>query len=74
MNFFDRLADRIEAVDSVVSVGLDPDPRRIPAPLREYDLPRFAFNRRIIDATHEHAAAFKPNAAFYEDPDGWRAL
>jgi orotidine-5'-phosphate decarboxylase len=38
------------------------------------DLPRWAFNRRIIDATHEHAACYKPNAAFYEDPDGWRAL
>ncbi|MFC7116257.1 orotidine-5'-phosphate decarboxylase [Natronoarchaeum sp. GCM10025703] len=74
MNFFDRLADRIETVDSVVSVGLDPDTSRIPEPLHEYDLPRFAFNRRIIDATHDHAAVFKPNAAFYEDPDGWRAL
>ncbi|WP_415381318.1 orotidine-5'-phosphate decarboxylase [Halosimplex sp. TS25] len=74
MNFFDRLADRIATADSVVSVGLDPDPSRIPEHLQEYDLPRWAFNRRIIDATHEHAAAFKPNAAFYEDPDGWKAL
>jgi orotidine-5'-phosphate decarboxylase len=74
MNFFDRLADRIGAVDSVVSVGLDPDPDRIPDHLHDHDLPRWAFNRRIIDATHEHAAAFKPNAAFYEDPDGWKAL
>ncbi|NHN47260.1 orotidine-5'-phosphate decarboxylase [Halostella sp. JP-L12] len=74
MRFFDRLADRIDAVDSVVSVGLDPDPDRIPDHLRDRDLPRWAFNRRIIDATHEHAAAFKPNAAFYEDPDGWAAL
>ncbi|MFA9518330.1 orotidine-5'-phosphate decarboxylase [Halopenitus sp. H-Gu1] len=72
--FFDRLADRIAAVDSVVSVGLDPDPDRIPAFLSETDLPRWAFNRRIIDATHEHAACYKPNAAFYEDADGWRAL
>jgi orotidine-5'-phosphate decarboxylase len=72
--FFERLAARIEAIDSVVSVGLDPDPGRIPEHLREYDLPRWAFNRRIIDATHEHAAVFKPNAAFYEDPDGWAAL
>jgi len=72
--FFDRLADRIAAVDSVVCVGLDPDPDRIPEHLRDHDLPRWAFNRRIIDATHEHAACFKPNAAFYEDPDGWRAL
>ncbi|ELY67764.1 orotidine-5'-phosphate decarboxylase [Natrinema versiforme] len=74
MNFFDRLHDRIRTVDSVVSVGLDPDPSRIPEHLQEYDLPRWAFNRRIIDATHEHAAVYKPNAAFYEDPDGWAAL
>ncbi|WP_227374420.1 orotidine-5'-phosphate decarboxylase [Haladaptatus halobius] len=74
MNFFDRLADRIVATDSIVSVGLDADIDRIPEHLAEYDLPRWAFNRRIIDATHEHAAAFKPNLAFYEDADGWAAL
>jgi orotidine-5'-phosphate decarboxylase len=74
MSFFDRLRRRIEAVDSVVSVGLDPDPDRLPDHLHGHDLPRWAFNRRIVDATHEHAAAYKANAAFYEDPDGWRAL
>ncbi len=74
MTFFDRLADRIDAVDSVVSVGLDPDMDRLPEHLLDRDLPRWAFNRRIIDATHEHAACYKPNAAFYEDPDGWAAL
>jgi orotidine-5'-phosphate decarboxylase len=74
MTFFDRLRERIEAVDSVVSVGLDPDPDRLPATVADADLPRWAFNRRIIDATHDHAACYKPNAAFYEDPDGWRAL
>lgn len=72
--FFERLHERISAVDSVVCVGLDPDTRRLPEHLDEYDLPRWAFNRRIIDATHEHAAAYKPNVAFYEDSDGWRAL
>jgi len=72
--FFDRLRQRIERVDSVVSVGLDADPDRIPDFLADRDLPRWAFNRRIIDATHEHAACYKPNAAFYEDADGWRAL
>lgn len=74
MNFFDRLADRIAAVDSVVCVGLDPDLDRLPESMLDRDLPRWAFNRRIIDATHEHAAAYKPNAAFYEDADGWRSL
>ncbi|MFB6162221.1 MAG: orotidine-5'-phosphate decarboxylase [Halococcoides sp.] len=74
MGFFDRLSDRIASVDSLVSVGLDPDPERLPAAVVDRDLPRWAFNRRIIDATHEYAAAYKPNAAFYEDADGWRAL
>jgi len=74
MTFFDRLRERIERVDSVVSVGLDADRSRLPPHLDDHDLPRWAFNRRIIDATHEHAACYKPNAAFYEDGDGWRAL
>ena len=74
MGFFETLADRIDAANSVVSVGLDPDPSRLPEHVADADLPRWAFNRRIIDATHEHAACYKPNAAFYEDPDGWRAL
>ena len=74
MQFFATLAERIETVDSVVSVGLDPDPSRLPEFVADADLPRWAFNRRIIDATHEHAACYKPNAAFYEDAAGWRAL
>ena len=74
MQFFDRLAERIERIDSVVSVGLDPDLARLPDEVADSDLPRWSFNRRIIDATHEHAACYKPNAAFYEDSDGWRAL
>lgn len=74
MTFFERLAARIDQVHSVVSVGLDPDLDRLPDRLLDRDLPRFAFNRRIIDSTHKHTAAYKPNAAFYEDPNGWRAL
>ena len=74
MGFFERLGARIEATNSVVSVGLDPDPSRLPAFVSDADLPRWAFTRRIIDATHEHAACYKPNAAFYEDADWWRAL
>ncbi|MFB6117311.1 orotidine-5'-phosphate decarboxylase [Halosegnis sp.] len=73
MGFFDDLATRIDATNSVVSVGLDPDPGRLPDFI-DADLPRWAFNRRVIDATNEHAACYKPNAAFYEDADGWRAL
>ena len=72
--FFERLGERIDRIDSVVSVGLDADPSRIPEHLHDADLPQWAFNRRIIDASHEYAACYKPNAAFYESADGWRAL
>ena len=74
MQFFDRLEARISAAESVVSVGLDPDPARLPEAVQDAELPRWQFNRRLIDATCEHVACYKPNAAFYEDPDGWRSL
>jgi orotidine-5'-phosphate decarboxylase len=74
MSFFDRLDERIRATDSVLCVGLDPHPDRLPGAVADAALPRWAFTRRIIDATHEHAACYKPNVAFYEDADGWRAL
>lgn len=74
MDFFDSLSERIERTDSVLSVGLDPDLDRLPSVVMDHELPRWAFNRRIIDATHEYAAAYKPNVAFYEDPNGWRSL
>lgn len=74
MSFFDRLADRISATDSVVCVGLDPALDRLPESVMDARLPRWAFNRRIIDATHPHVAAYKPNIAFYEDSIGWESL
>jgi orotidine-5'-phosphate decarboxylase len=73
-SFFEWVGDRVASTGSVVSVGLDPDVERLPDFVADHELPRWAFNRRVIDATHEYAAAFKPNAAFYEDADGWRAL
>jgi uridine monophosphate synthetase len=54
-------------------VGLDPHPSDLPAPTaaaaRDFCL-------RLIKATSSYAAAFKPNAAFFElyGPEGWTAL
>jgi orotidine-5'-phosphate decarboxylase len=50
---------------SLVCVGLDPDLARLPPELAGAPEPLFAFNRRIIDATADLAAAFKPQIAFY---------
>jgi orotidine-5'-phosphate decarboxylase len=61
---------------SYLCIGLDTEPEKIPSfLLREKD-PVFEFNKRIIDATHTFAVAYKPNVAFYEcnGPEGWRTL
>jgi orotidine-5'-phosphate decarboxylase len=62
-----------------LAVGLDPDLRRIPgsfAPEAEPGERVIEFNRRIVAATADLAAAYKPNAAFYEalGAEGFRAL
>jgi orotidine-5'-phosphate decarboxylase len=46
-------------------VGLDPDPARLPADIGARAGPLYAFNRRIVDATFDLAAAYKPQIAFY---------
>jgi orotidine-5'-phosphate decarboxylase len=71
--FNQRLRQVCRARDSLLCVGLDPDPDRLPAILRGDIL---AFNRAIIEATSPFAAAFKLNAAFYEalGSKGWAVL
>ena len=57
---------RVANVDSLLCVGLDTRLERIPERFRQEELPQFAFNRSIIQATHPWVCAFKPNIAFYE--------
>lgn len=61
-----RLAERTASVGSVLCLGLDPDPARLPAgfPADVAGVERFA--RLIIEAAGPFAAAIKPNLAFYE--------
>ena len=68
--FAQRLDSACESSRSLVCVGLDPDPSMMP--LKDVA----AFNRAIVDATHDLVGAYKPNLAFYEAMglDGWNAL
>lgn len=66
MDFRDKLAAASRARDSVLCVCLDPDPERIPESLGRGPQAILKFNRRIIKATSEYAAAFKLQLAFYE--------
>lgn len=55
--------------DSLLCVGLDPDPERLPAGLRGGPAgvgDVAAFQRAIIEATSDLVCAYKPNLAFYE--------
>ncbi|CAN0015615.1 unnamed protein product, partial [Phaeothamnion confervicola] len=63
MGFFTWLAERAESINSLLCVGLDPHASELPANTAEAAL---AFSKRLIDATAPYAAAFKPNAAFFE--------
>lgn len=79
MDFFARLEKRVESVDSVLCIGLDPafSQREIrergAAACAQIAIDR---NKRIIEAASLYAAAFKPNIAFYEalGETGMRAL
>jgi orotidine-5'-phosphate decarboxylase len=46
-------------------VGLDPDPAKFPNDLGLDAARLHAFDRRVIDATYDVAAAYKPQIAFY---------
>ena len=68
--FVEKLQAAAERNNSLLCVGLDPDPKLMPvADVAE-------FNRAIIEATSDRVCAYKPNLAFYEalGPAGHEAL
>ena len=72
----DQLIQQIHNKKSFLCIGLDVDINKIPKHLLDEEDPIFAFNKAIIDATHQLCVAYKPNTAFYEayGLKGWRAL
>ncbi len=50
---------------SLLCVGLDPDPARFPASVGTTPESIVAFNRAIIEATSDLACCYKPNLGFY---------
>jgi orotidine-5'-phosphate decarboxylase len=65
MNFIDMLDARWRIADTLLCVGLDPDPARFPAHLRNRPEAIFDFCRAIVDATAALACAFKPQIAYF---------
>ena len=72
-SFFSFLEKRVDDCSSLLCIGLDPHVSDLPAPTaaaaRDFCL-------TLVKQTSRYAAAFKPNAAFFEvfGADGWTAL
>ena len=78
-SFLDRLREIQANRSSLLCVGLDPDPDRLPPHLlKRHGLADavLAFNRAIIEATADAACAFKLNLAFFEilEERSWEVL
>ncbi len=60
MNFLEKLLSAAHTNESLLCIGLDPDPELMP------DVSVLEFNKCIIDATSDLVCAYKPNLGFYE--------
>lgn len=71
-----QLTAEIRKKQTFLCIGLDTDLDKIPDFLKNTQDPLFAFNKAIIDATHDLCVAYKPNTAFYEayGSAGWKSL
>jgi uridine monophosphate synthetase len=71
--FFSFLEKRVDDCSSLLCVGLDPHVNDLSAPTAASALD---FCLTLVKQTAPYAAAFKPNAAFFEvfGPEGWAAL
>jgi len=65
MRFTEMLAAAWEKNNSLLCVGLDPDPARLPACLRQKPDALFQFCAAIVDATAPLVCAFKPQIAYF---------
>lgn len=66
MTYLERLAARTAAAGSVLCLGIDPDPDALPAGFPSGLRGVEAFSRLLLEAALPHAAAVKPNLAFFE--------
>lgn len=71
-----NLVQAIQAKQSFLCIGLDPELDKLPPSIQQDPEPILTFNKAVIDATADLAVAYKPNVAFYEalGSRGWDIL
>ena len=76
MDFVSHLRAIQKRKTSLLCVGLDPDPQKLPASLRRRKNGVVEFCKAIVEATEEYACAYKVNLAFFEalGNRGWDSL
>jgi orotidine-5'-phosphate decarboxylase len=65
MNFLEQLRQAERQNGSLLCVGLDPDPAKFPAHLKNDATRIYDFCAAIVDATADLAIAFKPQIAYF---------
>jgi orotidine-5'-phosphate decarboxylase len=65
MTFIEQLSTAWTRNNSLLCVGLDPDPKRLPPSLLGEGGAIFSFCRAIVDATADLVCAFKPQIAYF---------
>ena len=65
MTFIEKLLAAQQRNGSMLCVGLDPDPARFPAALKNDSGKIYDFCARIVDATADLVIAFKPQIAYF---------
>ncbi|MEO5697264.1 MAG: orotidine-5'-phosphate decarboxylase, partial [Burkholderiaceae bacterium] len=65
MNFTEQLGRAETLNDSLLCVGLDPDPGRFPGSWKDDPARIFDFCATIVDATRDLVIAFKPQIAYF---------
>ncbi len=65
MNFIDQLAQAQRQNDSLLCVGLDPEPTRLPGAWKGQSERIYDFCAAIVDATKDLVCAFKPQIAYF---------
>jgi orotidine-5'-phosphate decarboxylase len=75
-DFLSRLTGAIARAGVPLCIGLDPDPKLMPAHLGSSAKGLRSFLTALIEATRDLVAAYKPNTAFFEayGPEGWEIL
>jgi orotidine-5'-phosphate decarboxylase len=63
--FTEQLAHAWSSQNSMLCVGLDPDPKQFPASIKGKGGAILAFCREIVDATADLVCAFKPQIAYF---------